>query len=362
MNKKIPYKKSVRLRHKKLKYGNISLYLDIYSGGKRQYEFLGITYNPKNISDKRQKLNIAREIRANRELELLNSIDGVISNQKKKLNYIEYFKKLVDEYKKPNSKKTWKNTLNYLIEYTSGYIQFYAINETWLEELKKFLLTKVSNNTAFLYFSKIKYSLKRAIQDKIINYNSSDYIKPIKRRFSEKVYLTLDELTILARTVCKHNSVKLAFLFCCNTGLRLSDIKKLSWNNVSFTENKIMIKQEKTGKNVYIPLSISANNILERIREDKYFNIDKRIFNLPPDTTINYTIKQWIKKVNINKKITFHTSRHTFATLSLSMGVDLYIISDLLGHKDVKTTQIYAKIIDKSKEKAILKLPDIEVI
>lgn len=72
----------------------------------------------------------------------------------------------------------------------------------------------------------------------------------------------------------------------------------------------------------------------------------------------NAFLKRWAKHVGINKNITFHCSRHSFATLAINSGVDLYVVSKLLGHTNIQTTQVYAKIVDESKNKAIDLLPD----
>lgn len=362
MNKKQSYKKSVKLREKKHKSGNISLYLDIYLGnGKREYEFLGIVYNPKNKPDKREKKEIANKIRVKRENELISSSYGLIPAHKRRSNFVEYFKKLADEaYEK--SQRSYSNAYHYLYEYTNGNIAFGSLDETFLEEFKKYLLTKVSNNTAHSYFSVIKAALNKAYKDKIINYNPGDRVKQIPKKDTKREYLSLEEIKSLSVTECNNINVKYAFLFACNTGLRLSDIKRLTWNDILFDENKMIVRQKKTKETLYQPLSKSAIRILNNIKNNKVQNINNKVFDLPSDTQIRNDIIKWVKKAGINKTVSFHTSRHTFATISLSLGVDIYTVSKLLGHTDIKNTQIYAKVIDESKEKAIDKLPDIEVI
>lgn len=361
MSNKKGYKKSVTVRKRKLKTGKISLYLDIYLGNKkRQYEFLGITYYPKNIADKRNKLNIAKEIANKREYELIVSDTGVISAYKKRSNFVEYFEKLANNT--PKTEKAWKNTYKYLREFTKGNIAFNSIDENFLEEFKKYLLTKVSNNTAHTYFSKIKASLKKAVKDKILNRNIADNIKQIPKQGTKREYLTIDELSVLSKTPCKKDIVKLAFLFACNTGLRLSDIKRLNWSDILLSEKRLIVTQKKTKESLYLPLNNTALSILNKIKSNKIQNIDNTIFELSGDTTINKIIKDWVNKAHINKKVTFHTSRHTFATISLASGTDLYTVSKLLGHKNIQNTQIYAKIIDESMNKAVNNIPNIEIL
>ena len=98
-----------------------------------------------------------------------------------------------------------------------------------------------------------------------------------------------------------------------------------------------------------VPLSGEALKVLEEKK-----NPDEPIFKLPTsDATINYHIKKWVKNGHIDKAISFHCSRHTFATMMLTLGADLYTTSKLLGHANVTTTQIYSKIIDKKKTEAV---------
>jgi integrase len=362
MSNKKSYKKSVKLRERKLKSGNVSLYLDIYLGNKnRQYEWLGITYNPKNKPEKRQKMNMAKEIRAKREVELIAGDYDIIPAHKKRGNFVEYFEKLANErYEK--KQRSYMNALHHLKEFTNGHIPFNAINEMFLEDLKSYFLSKVAKNTAHTYFSVIKAALKRAYKEKIIHYNIADKVKQIPKKKSEVVYLTLEEVKKLHQTECNNTNVKYAFLFACNTGLRISDIKRLRWDNISLEENKVIVTQKKTKESLYLPLSKSARNILNELTSHKSDNKSNKVFDLPSDTTIRKVIIKWSKEAGISKSISFHTSRHTFATLSLSLGVDLYTVSKLLGHTDIKNTQIYAKVIDENMQKAMEKLPDLDMM
>ena len=106
---------------------------------------------------------------------------------------------------------------------------------------------------------------------------------------------------------------------------------------------------DKTQKPINVPLSQESFRYIEK-KDDP----DEPIFTLPSsDATISYHIKKWVKAAHINKKISFHCSRHTFATMMLSLGADLYTVSKLLGHANITTTQIYGKIIDKKKTEAV---------
>ena len=152
----------------------------------------------------------------------------------------------------------------------------------------------------------------------------------------------------MINTPCKNTSVKEAFLFACFCGLRISDIKTLKWSDVKQETDGICIckKMIKTKQIVMVPLS---ENALVWMPNKGIAKMEDFVFCLPSYFTINSQVKQWAKSAGLEKKITFHTSRHTFATTLLTMGADLYTTSKLLGHQNIKTTQVYAEIVNKKK-------------
>ena len=104
-----------------------------------------------------------------------------------------------------------------------------------------------------------------------------------------------------------------------------------------------------------------ARQILTDQPNPKILNMQNtNIFKIPSQSQLGRVLKQWCKDAGIDKRISFHTARHTFATLALTQGVDLYTVSKLLGHKTIQATQIYAKIIDEKKKAAMELLPMIE--
>jgi len=343
---------SIKIRKKKKANGDYSLYLDVYTGGKRQYEFLNL-YLTKNKDLNKQNLELAENIRAKRLLELANSEQGFIAGYKKKYNFVEYYVKLATA--KPEAEKAWRNTAKHLRDFTGGKIPFKSISEDWLNEFRNYLTAKVANNTAHTYFSKIKAALRQAVKDKMIVNNPGDFVKNVKKKESDRAYLSIDEIERLAKIPCKDSELKRAFIFSCFTGLRLSDIKALTWKQVN--GDVLEFRQKKTGSVEYLIMSESAKQILID-RTNNILNMpDNKIFNLPSTTYIGLLLKNWCKQAGIEKKVTFHVARHSFATLSLTQGVDLYTVSKLLGHKDIKATQIYAKVIDEKKRQAMQSLP-----
>ncbi len=184
-------------------------------------------------------------------------------------------------------------------------------------------------------------------------------IKPHSKPKS-RCYLTLDEVQRIINTdYAPDNDVKPAFLFCCFSGLRYSDVQKMTWREITMSADglaQLETSMKKTGKTLYLPLS---DNALKWLPERGDLPKDSRVFYKLPDqvTNADVRLRTLVKKAEISKHVTFHVARHTFATLTLSYEADLYTVSKLLGHSSVRTTQIYAKIVDESKRKAVNLIP-----
>jgi len=154
----------------------------------------------------------------------------------------------------------------------------------------------------------------------------------------------------LADTPCENEVLKRAFFFAVLTGIRLCDLHNLIWGEITQTKGgwRVDFTQRKTHVVDYLPISEQAYSLCGERRE-----YSQRVFEgLTDSASISRPLKKWIKAAGIEKKITFHCSRHTFATLQLENETDIYTIKDMLGHTNVKTTQIYAHIVDKSKRNA----------
>lgn len=166
---------------------------------------------------------------------------------------------------------------------------------------------------------------------------------------SERNYLTQEELIRLKATPCHNPIVKNAFLFSCYAGLRWSDIKTLDWQDITMNDSRwyIVKRMVKTGEWVFLPLNDTAFSFLPPRKEIGL------VFPLPTPPSANATIRAWCQVARISKKITFHCARHTFATLLFTLGADIYTTSQLLGHKSLSSTQVYARVVDEKKNRAV---------
>jgi site-specific recombinase XerD len=121
----------------------------------------------------------------------------------------------------------------------------------------------------------------------------------------------------------------------------------------------IAFRQQKTSELEWLPLSAEAATIIQAQRgaEASGRMVNKvaanAVFKLPAQQTIDKALKRWALRAGIEKKISFHSARHTFATLGLKHGIDIYTMSKLLGHRSLESTQVYAKVVDESKRKAV---------
>ena len=287
------------------------------------------------------------------EIDLANQSNGLISRQLKKASFIKYFESLANT-KSPNTKVAWGNTLKHMKDFHGSKLRFEDVTERWIERFTEYLNKRLSQNSSRTYLQKLNTALKHAVKQKIIVNNPYDYVSKVKKEEKEMVYLTKEEIQEIIDTDFFDNDIKNAFLFGCYTGLRFSDIDSLKWSNIK--DKQIQLTQTKTKGAVYIPLNSNAEHIL-----NLQSNSTEKVFKLSRhSSSVNRTLKKLINKTSIDKDVSFHTSRHTFATILISSGVNVFTVSKLLGHKDIESTLVYAKVISEEKEKAVNSMPKFE--
>lgn len=348
----------------------------------RNYEFLQLYLydKPKNETEKlhnKETSTLAEAIKAKRILDIQSRKHGFVSSTKGKIGFLQYFKTLVDKrFEVSGTHGNWNSTYKHLQKFCKNKdISIENVDDLFLESFKDYLLNqkvssqngnKLAQNTALSYFNKVKTALKEAYQSKMIKENPIVGVKGIKEKETNRQYLTLEELQKLAKTDCYYPLMKDAFLFSALTGLRFSDIKNLTWKNLSYdTENGWMLKytQKKTKGMEHLPIAEQAIRILGVTPEIlRTKDVKENIFeNLIYSAYQNKKLHKWVEEAGVDKHITFHSARHTFATLQLTMGTDIYTVSKLLGHRHFKTTEIYAKVIDKKKINAVSKMPELYI-
>ena len=287
----------------------------------------------------------------------------IAQNERMEQDFIAYFNSII--YKvHPNSSNSiivnWTRVGKLLSIFSEGKpIPFRKINVKLLEDLKLFMLTApqggnkkgtLSQNSAATYSSIVKAGLHRAFIDEYLTVDIAAKVKGIPELKVKRETLTLEEAELLAQTPCENEVLKRAFFFAILTGIRLCDIHELTWGEIQKTSTgwRVDFTQRKTHVVDYLPINEQAYSLCGEPGEH-----DQQIFaGLTGSSWISRPLKKWISASGIKKHITFHCSRHTFATLQLENGTDIFVVKGMLGHTNVKTTQIYAHIVDKSKRNA----------
>ncbi|MFV0388103.1 MAG: tyrosine-type recombinase/integrase [Pyrinomonadaceae bacterium] len=355
----------VKLYEKKITKGRRSLFLDFYppikhpETGKptrREHLRLYVYERPRDENQRehnKETKMLADSIRSQRQLDVQSGYYGFLQARNSSKNFISFFESFI-ETKRNTSKSnqdSYRSILNYVKGFAGEVCTFANIDESFCREFRTFLLNQpnLSTNTAASYFDKFKYVIREAYKQKMFKENPAENIRSIKLEDTEREFLTFDELKRLAQTRFHYEDLRRAALFSALTGLRYSDIEKLTWREIKADGDRSIIrfKQKKTKDNETMPLSDEAVSLIGERGKDS-----ERVFD-----SLNYYqtkhLGDWMKQAGIKRKITFHAFRHTFATLQLTLGTDIYTVSKLLGHKNLQTTKVYARIVDEKKREAV---------
>jgi len=358
----------IALRNKPTKKQGKSLYLDFYDNGRRWYEFLNLFLTGDRRRDK-ETMRLADGILSQRRLDAAATQNGLPAPSRLKADFITYCRKLGESKTNENTRRIWKKAINHLARFAgnggiitycrklgesktnentrriwkkainhlahfagnSG-VTFAGVNDTLLENFKDYLLARFSQNTAGTYLSKIKAACRKAAKEQILTSHVGIYVT-IKKQKTLPKYLTFEEIQQLQATPIMNQAVRDGFLFSCFSGLRYSDVKALTWDQVRFEDAQVFLwfSQQKTGEAEALPLSKQAIEILNAQKDSKPSPGIRRkfennvIFKLPSTSqSVNDALGRWAKRAGIAKKVTFHCGRHSFATMALTYGADLY--------------------------------------
>jgi len=364
----------VTLREQKNKSGRNSLYLDIYppfydNKTKRETrrKFLDL-YVFEKPADKREKAHNkltmikAKQLESEWSIKLLGySLDmPFVTNPD--VDFVVYFNELVKKrYSSKGNYDNWRSTYYYLKEYTNGQCLMSQVDEAFCQGFKDYLdncytrkspAYKLSANSKHSYFNKFRAAIKQAIEDKFLFDNPILRVKPFPQAESYREFLTLEEVKKLKAVRCDNPVLEKAAFWSIRTGMRWGDCLKLRWIDIqgSATEGYyIRFSQNKTKSLETLPITEEAVRELGEPREDR----NEYIFRgLTYSSHNNFLLAKWAMKAGINKHITFHCFRHTNATLLISAGEDIYTVSKMLGHKELRTTEVYAKVLNTKKIEA----------
>lgn len=377
--------KSVHIRNR-----NGRLYIEVYMYGRQTRRSLGLRLTGDKVQD-RKVWRLAEIIRSRREMQLACAewgIPDMVGNEKNLCIYIEENYQRCGNY-------TLGRCLHYLKKYRFGSVSLRAVTPQWVEDFQAWLIgeTGLSQGTASLYSSALRHQLRLAVRDRLLSSSPAEFVRNIAMPESRKQPLSVSDLRRLAEIEIKGElgeEVRRAFLFSCFTGLRVSDLKSLRWCMVrEHDDGSLWIhkSQKKTGQAVYIPLNGSAIFLMRKSGDAIYAGKDRLsgvAGNLPVENSEPFSqfsggknsddfvfpklaltkantdqyLSKWGLKAEI-EHVSWHTARHTMATIALEHGAELRTVSELLGHSDLSTTLRYAKATDSLKKSAVDALPDI---
>ncbi|MCL2792435.1 MAG: site-specific integrase [Spirochaetaceae bacterium] len=351
---------SVKLKIERNKY----LFLRIYQNGIRKVESLPLRLTGDAKADKEIK-RTAEEIRLKRELQVVRGEYDLIDHIGAKKTLYSYIEELASNR---DNKDSLYKVLRYLKQYPdSETIQLKQITSNWIESLQNYLLKQsgLERNSVVQYMAAIRSALNRAVRNNLILKNPANSVKAISAEEKIHSILTIDEIQTLYNTPMNSElgeEIKRAFIFGCFSGLRISDLQTLKWENIEHRNNKIyLIKvQKKTKTKIGSELNKTA---YEMIRDDKLHNRNDYVFPFlsTTKTNTNRYLKQWAKKANIDKSIGWHTGRRSNATLLLESGAAIPTIQKLLGHGKITTTMKYTQTADRAMNEAANALPGIVI-
>lgn len=355
----------VTVRKRPIKNGQTSLYLDFYppirnpkTGKLSRREYLGF-YIYTNPTEKFQQeynrsiLQKAELVKCRRTESIINEEFGFLDRSKGKESFLDYFRMRMNE---STNKANWKPAFKHFSEYAKGECRFCDLSVAYCQKFLDYLLSEacyhngkpMMSTTANNHFTKLKAALRMAYEDGHIKEHISQKLVKAKGHGNKREYLTKEELVRLSKARCKSDVLRRAGLFSCLTGLRLSDCILLQWENIRKSSDGgwvLDITTKKTKTDAILPISEEALALCGERGEGQVFQ------KLTPGVVAS-NLKDWIEDAGITKHISFHCFRHTFATLQLANGTDIYTVSKLLTHSNLATTQIYADVVSELKRDA----------
>lgn len=403
-------KDNPRLEQRETTDGQISLYLEYYLGrqeeivldewgepvlyesgimaGKPKYKVkhnrrkeklnLYLVANPRTPIERQQNrevLQLAKRIRQEREQELLEDREGYrLKSMQKKINFLDYFQNYIDNYTKKDLSmlkgvfQRFKDFLKDTPEYNrfANDLKPENINKDMIVTFTEYLQSRGKGEGAKSYYARFKKVINYAVEHDIITKNPCTGVSiKIDGNTLRKEVLSMEEIKQLISTKSpkQNQEVRRAFIFCLYCGLRFCDIKDLTFANVDYSNKLLKFEQSKTkghsaNSGVIIPLNESLLQLIGEPKQGE--NKNSLIFNLPTYEMCWKSLQRWVENAGINKHISWHCARHSFAVNILNNGANIKTVAELLGHSGLQCTEKYVRAVDKLKEEAINSLPNID--
>lgn len=385
-----------KLKQKTLSDGNFSLYLDYYLGRvnvrneetgeleskvqrKREYLHLTLLATPRTPIERQQNketLSLAQKIRFEREQQLKENAHGYrLKRDASNINFLDYFQSYVDGYTKKDIRmmqialSRFRDFLKDTPEYSKYIlgIKPQQISKDMIVAFTEYLQARSVGEGAKSIYQRFKKVIKYAIEHDIFVKNPcSGVVIKTDENILRKDVLSQDEIKRLIATHYEHENTNIqrAFIFCLYCGLRFCDVKDLTFANVDYSNKLLKFEQNKTkghssSSGVVIPLNEGLLRLIGEPASDQ--SKESLIFPLPSYEMCLKALKRWVKRAGIDKHISWHCARHSFAVNILNNGANIKTVASLLGHSGLKHTEKYTRAIDELKEAAINSLPELNI-
>lgn len=374
--------------------GRESLYLEFYygytmvesrSGGtykkaNRECERLGLYLwqaprTPIERQQNKETLELAKKIRYEKGQELLEDKEGYRLKADRSINFLDYFQSYIDTYTKKDIRmlemalNRFRDFLKETPEYTKyiSKIEPQQINRDMMEAYTEYLQSRSRGEGAKSIYQRFKKVVKYGYEHDIFRKNpcTGIVIKSDENQLRKDI-LSIDEVNQLTATHYDNENpnIRRAFVFCLYTGLRFCDVKDLTFANVDFSNRLLKFEQNKTkghsaNSGVLIPLNDGLLKLIGEPTEGQ--DKSSSIFHLPSYEACNKALKRWVKRAGIDKHISWHCARHSFAVNILNNGANIKTVASLLGHSGLKHTEKYTRAVDELKQRAIDSLTMINI-
>lgn len=384
-----------KLGAKILSDGRESLFLDYYFGYKMVYDEakdkevakkdrkretlkLYLWQAPRTPLERQQNkemLELAKKIRFERGQELLESIEGYRLKKDRSINFLDYFQSYIDSYTKTDIRmmqialQRFKDFLSETPEYTKFVISIKPeqLNKDMMIAFTEYLQSRSVGEGAKSIYQRFKKVINYAIEHDVMIKNPCIGVSiRVDDQILRKDVLSMEEAQMLINTHYDNENpnVRRAFILSLYCGLRFCDVKELTYKNVDYSNKLLKFEQNKTkghsaASGVVIPLNDGLLSLIGEPPADG----DKStlIFPLPTYESCLKSLKRWVKRAGINKHISWHCARHSFAVNILNNGANIKTVASLLGHSGLKHTEKYTRAVDRLKEDAINSLPELKI-
>ena len=376
-----------RLLRKPVKQGKeYSLYLEYQMGynhdtgtSVRKKESLShyVMASPRTVSERQQvkeTIELAKKIRFEREQEFLENKEGYRLKKDKTLNFLDFYQAYIENYTKKDLRMVriaYNRFVDFLKVYhplMAEYIKPDAITHDMMVKFADYLQTRSVGEGAKSILQRFKKVVRFCVSQGLMAKDPCEGVKCIvDDQVLKKDILSQEEIQRLIETHYprEKENVRNAFIFCLYTGMRFCDVKDLRYGSIDYANRLLSFEQDKTkGHSARSWVSIPLNDGLLTLvgkPEDSGKGKEDLIFDLPTYESCCKSVRRWVKRAGIDKHISWHCARHSFAVNILNNGANIKTVASLLGHSGLKHTEKYTRAVDKLKENAINSLPELKL-